>query len=69
MSESSLIQKKKLTKIANDNKANEEDILKSKYMNSVQAKANDLYKEKRDIQNSDLTDKEKTKELKKYSLK
>ena len=32
-------------------------------MNSVQAEANELYKEKRDAQNSDLNDKEKTAEV------
>ena len=46
-------------KIANDMNASETDILKSKYLNSVRAETNDLYKEKRLIQMSDLSNKEK----------
>ena len=52
-----------LTKIANDSEASDEDILKSKYINKELSKANDLYKEKRIVQNSDITDKEKQKEV------
>ena len=46
---------------ANSMYATDEDILKSKYMNSVSTEMGDLYKEKREIQNSDLPDSEKYK--------
>jgi hypothetical protein len=48
-----------LTTNAKSSKATEEDILKSKYINSVSAELGELYKEKREIQNSDLSDEEK----------
>lgn len=49
-----------LTKNANSIAATDEDILKSKYMNSVSAELGELYQQKREIQNdSDLTDAEK----------
>jgi hypothetical protein len=40
--------------------ATDEDVLMSKYINSVSAKMGELYGEKRKIQNSDLSDKEKS---------
>lgn len=48
-----------LTVKANSSKATDEDILKNKYVNSVKSEMNELYKEKREIQNSDLSDSEK----------
>ena len=48
-----------LTKYANSSKATDADVLASKYMNSVNAELGDLYKQKREIQNSDLPDSEK----------
>ena len=44
--------KDKLAISANSFNATDDDILKSKYMNSVSAELRDLYKEKREIQNS-----------------
>ena len=44
--------KDKLTINANSSKATDEDMLHSKYMNSVNSELSDLYKEKREIQNS-----------------
>ena len=44
---------------ANGSKATDEDVLKYKYVNSVNAEMGDLYKQKREIQNSDLPDDEK----------
>lgn len=44
--------KDKLTINANSSKATDEDMLYSKYMNSVNSELSDLYKEKREIQNS-----------------
>ncbi len=51
--------KDKLTTNAKSSKATDEDILKSKYMNSVSAELGELYALKREIQNSDLSDEEK----------
>lgn len=48
-----------LTVNANSSKATDEDILKSKYMNSINATLGELYGQKREIQNSDLEDDEK----------
>jgi hypothetical protein len=48
-----------LTKNANSSKATDEDTLKYKYMNSVRTELGELYAEKREIQNSDLSDEEK----------
>ena len=39
--------------------ATDEDVLMSKYMNSVNSELSELYKQKREIQNSDLPDEEK----------
>ena len=46
--------KDRLTVAANGSNATNEDILKNKYMNSVQAEMNDIYAEIREVQNSDL---------------
>lgn len=48
-----------LTKNANSKNATDEDILKNKYFNSVSDDIGELYKAKREVQNSDLPDKEK----------
>jgi hypothetical protein len=51
--------KDELTVNANAAEATEEDVLMSKYLNSVNAEMSKLYAEKRKIQNSDLPDAEK----------
>lgn len=48
-----------LTVNANSSNATDEDVLKSKYINSVSADIGKLYGQKREIQNSDLPDDEK----------
>ena len=48
-----------LTKNANSSKATDKDILANKYMNTIRSEISDLYTQKREIQNSDLTDAEK----------
>lgn len=48
-----------LEKKANSSKATEEDTMRSMYMDSVSWDMSDLYKQKREIQNSDLSDSEK----------
>ena len=48
-----------LTKNAKSSKATDEDVLKYKYMNSINAELSELYKQKREIQNSDLSDAKK----------
>ena len=48
-----------LTKNAKSAYATDEDILKYKYMNSVNAELGELYQQKREIQNSDLSNAEK----------
>ena len=48
-----------LEKKANSSKATEEDAMRSMYMDSVSWDMSDLYKQKREIQNSDLSDSEK----------
>ncbi|MBR6689756.1 MAG: hypothetical protein IKL65_00295 [Bacilli bacterium] len=56
----------KLTKKANSSNASDEDILRSKYINSKQYQLNQLYAEKRIIQNDkNLTDTEKYKQVRK----
>jgi hypothetical protein len=54
--------KEELTAKAKDVKPKEKDVLGAKYFNIINAKTNDLYKEKRDIQMSKLPDKEKMKQ-------
>lgn len=46
--------KEDLAKASNSYEATDEDILKTKYMNSKQAEMNDIYAEIRDVQNSSL---------------
>ncbi len=53
----------------NSEKATDEDKLKYQYMSSVQSEMNDLYKEKREIQNSKVTDEMKKKQLKQVQKK
>ena len=48
-----------LTKKANDPDASTNDILSSKYMTSKRSEISELYKEKREIQNSKITNSEK----------
>lgn len=48
-----------LTTSAKKSNATDEDVIRNKYINSVKAEMNELYKEKREIQNSDLSKKEK----------
>lgn len=50
----------KQTQIANDSFATDEDQLQLKYLNSVSKEMGDLYKEKRKIQMSNISNKEKT---------
>ena len=52
-----------LTVNANASGATDEDALMSKYMNSVNADLSKLYKQKREIQNSDLSNTEKYEEV------
>ena len=49
----------KLTTEAKKSTATDEDVLRNKYINSVKAEMNELYAEKREIQNSDLSNSEK----------
>lgn len=49
----------KLTINANKSNATNKDILKNKFVNSMKSEMNDLYKEKREIQNSNISKKEK----------
>lgn len=55
--------KEELTVKANSKDATDEDVLKSKYINSVNTELSDLYKEKREIQNSNLSDDLKFKQV------
>lgn len=48
-----------LTTNAKKSNATSEDVLKNKYLNSIKAEMNDLYKQKRELQNSNLPNKEK----------
>jgi hypothetical protein len=48
--------KDKLTVKANASTATDKDVLMSKYMNSVNSELSDLYKQKREIQNSNASD-------------
>ena len=52
-----------LTTNAKSSKATDEDILKYKYINSVQTEMGELYAEKREIQNSNLSDEVKYKKV------
>lgn len=48
-----------LTVNANSSNATDEDILKYKYMSAINSELSELYQQKREIQNSDMSDKEK----------
>ena len=48
-----------LTTSAKSSKATDEDILKYKYMNSIKSEISELYKQKREVQNSNLSDSQK----------
>jgi hypothetical protein len=48
---------------ANSSNATDEDVLKSKYFNAISKEIGDLYKEKREIQNSNLSDELKYKQV------
>jgi len=50
---------------SNSDNATDEDRLKYQYMSGIQGELSDLYKKKREIQNSTKTDKEKKEQLKK----
>ena len=52
-----------LTTGAKKSGATDEDILQNKYINSVKSKMNELYQLKREIQNSDLSDSKKHKQV------
>lgn len=54
--------KDELTIKANSSKATDDDILMSKYMSSVNSQLSELYKEKREIQNSRMSDDRKYEE-------
>ena len=49
---------------SNSEKATDKDILKYKYMSGVQSEVSELYKQKREIQNSNKSDERKKEELK-----
>ncbi len=49
----------KLTTNAKSSKATDDDVLKNKFINSIKTEMNELYKQKREIQNSDLSKGEK----------
>ena len=51
--------KDELTKAANSMYATDDDVLKAKYMNSINSEMGKLYGEKRELQNSDMPDAEK----------
>lgn len=53
------------TQIANDSFATDEDQLQLKYLNSISKEMGDLYKEKRKIQMSNISNKEKTEKVRK----
>ena len=55
----------KQTKISNAPEAIDENLLKTKYLNTIQASVSDLYKEKREVQLSSLSDKHKKEQVKK----
>ena len=49
----------KLTTNAKKSKATDEDVLKNKFINSIKSEMNELYKQKREVQNSNLSKGEK----------
>ena len=58
-----------LTTNAKKSSATDEDVLKNKYINSVKAEMNELYAEKREIQNSDLPASEKYNQVREVQSK
>lgn len=58
-----------LTTNAKKSNATDEDVLKNKYINSVKAEMNELYAEKREIQNSDLPSSEKYNQVREVQSK
>lgn len=58
-----------LTAKANSINATDEDVLKNKYFNSISSEIGELYKEKREIQNSDLSDDLKFKQVRNIQQK
>ena len=58
-----------LTTNAKKKNATDEDVLKNKYVNSVKAEMNELYAEKREIQNSDLPSSEKYNQVREIQSK
>lgn len=58
-----------LTKIANDKNSTDDDQLKLMYMTEVSSDVSKLYKEKRAIQNSDLRNSEKSKQVREIQEK
>lgn len=59
----------KQTQIANDTFATDEDTVQLMYLNSVSKEMSDLYKEKRNIQMSGVSNKEKTKKVREIQEK
>lgn len=53
----------KLTVNANSKNATDEDMVKNKYFSAISSEVGELYKEKREIQNSDLSDELKYKQV------
>ena len=53
----------KQTQIANDSFATDEDELQLKYLNNISKSMGELYKQKREIQMSDISNKEKTEQV------
>lgn len=58
-----------ITVAGNSDKASDNDILASKYASSISKEMSELYKEKREIQGSNLSDKEKKTKIKKVQEK
>lgn len=59
----------KQTQIANDNFATDEDELQLKYLTSISKEMSDLYKEKRQVQMSNISNKEKTQKVREIQEK
>ncbi len=59
----------KQTQIANDNFATDEDELQLKYLDSISKDMSDLYKEKRQVQMSNISNKEKTQKVREIQEK
>ena len=59
----------KQSQIANDSFATDEDRLESQYLNEISSNMSDLYKEKREIQMSDISNSEKTEKVREIQEK